>query len=80
LSKKENVQILLEKRMKEQRIEYAVGQGNVNEAFGYILDDEKQGNESIKQIVDELLYSQNKQGKLLSDLGRAFVQFLSSPM
>jgi hypothetical protein len=80
LSKKENVQILLEKSMKEQRIKYAVGQGNVNEAFSYILDDEKQGNESIKQIVDELLYSPNKQGKLLSDLGRAFVQFLSSPM
>ena len=80
LSKKENVQILLEKSMKEKRIKYAVKQGDVDGAFSYILDDEKEGDESVKQIIDKLLYLPNREGKLLSDLGKAFVQFLSSPI
>jgi hypothetical protein len=70
----------LKKSLKELRIKDAVSSGNINEAFSHLLDNKKEDNESMKPILYKLLRSSDSEKGLLSDLGKAFTQFLSSPI
>ena len=70
----------LKKSLKEVSIKNAVNSGNINEAFSHLLDNKKEDNESMKPILYKLLRSSDSEKGLLSDLGKAFTQFLSSPI